>query len=263
MTPFSKNISITQIVKRWVWSQLCAFPNIKSPGNSQSSDMRCLYRRAKEFYGLKAYTIRRAAEAMGVFPKKNVDYSDEPTLGRPYMKGWRKDSQSWASIRNPVWSEARAKWDEGFCDYGKSAPESFIKAQRDEFQKEVEENLKAWFGQNGPDAREFFYPRPELYSGGYSADTVLHVARNIFIKDFLWRVKIDDEDQNGEDRFDAYEIEQLYGSILNELETSSRTLSRESFRIELYRCGITSEKTARSKELTAGDQSLTSWINSN
>lgn len=242
---FSKNISRTQIIKRWIWSRLCGFPRFCIPGDARSLNCQQLYKRALYYYNIKPYTVRRAAESLGVYPDKNVAYKNSPELMKPYKKGWRLNQWSWASIRNPVWIGNKGNWGKGYCNWALGAPKGLLPHERDNFVSNVECNILSWMQTNGPDTREFLFPRPELFINGYTENSIDSVIRNVFINNFVFLIKIDDEDKDGSDVFESYDIEQLYGMVVNELALTGRDCSRERFRIASYGLGFTSEDKGR------------------
>lgn len=238
---YSKNISQTQITRRWVWSRLCGFPQCGVPGDARSLDCRSLYKRAEYYYGLKPYTIRRAAESLGVYPRKDVEYRDDSTLKKPYEKGWRYNQWSWSTVRNPLWKDNLENIGKGYCNWACGAPRGSRSEDVNDFLFETERNVYNWLNEHGTPRNEFHYQRPELFSDGYTDNSIDYIIRRFFINEFLFLMKIDDEDSEGTDLFEAYDIEQIYGGVCQELATMGRDCSREHFRVVLYGLGFTME----------------------
>ena len=230
MTKFSSNLTMTQILKRWVWSQMCGFPLLSSPGDKRSLDLRRLYRRAYEHFGLDAYSVRRAATSIGVYRTGDEGYKNDPTLMKPYMKGWRVSQWNWASVRNPAWKKNLQYWGRGFCDWRLGVPQEVLckyrkrvqkEKVRDEFVSETSKNLYSYVMEN-PNAPEFHYPRPKLFVGGYTEKSSLYVMREVLIECLLPQVS-------------------AFGNSADELQPLGLSLSRERFRVATYKYGITSK----------------------
>lgn len=229
----SKGIKTSTLLKRWVWSRLCGFPNICEPGTRRSVDYRRLYKRSKEFYGIETYSVKRAAEILGVYAGQRIDngVDDYYHLNlhlKPYIPGWRVKPDAWASVRNPVWRDNPS--------FGKGIYKltNAVRAG-DRFwaEDEIKENVIAYnqqFYDASPDmyAREnerykmtlnpyeFLIQRPEIYLRGFSDTSWLHYVRGYLVRELVPRIKCDDDDVSRQDLFYPQEIEDVYNDMNRE-----------------------------------------------
>lgn len=240
MIKTTKHISQKQITGRWVWSRLCGFPHVCTPGTTESRDYRQLYKRAKVYFNISVYSVRRAAQRLGVFTRRDEYSSDAIWYQKPYVKGWRVDAMSWASVRDPTWTGARNRG-VGIYDWSKGAMPGASREERKTFQFQVEKNINERFPEESERAtlNEFHYPRPEIFELGFTNASNEYDVRRRLIETFIPDVDFNELKRDGRITISVDDYENLCSLINSQREDEGKSaLSRQYFRRLCNRFGF-------------------------